>query len=63
MSDQTHSPELEYCEVCGGETHREGICEDSLYIETYAKVGVHKIEIGPLCEACYDELTEEAQNA
>ncbi len=42
-------PPLEYCYNCNSPTGRAGRSEDSLYLG----------DIGPLCEVCYDEATEE----
>lgn len=43
------SKRLEHCSVCDEPTGRAGIADDSIYWEG----------IGPLCEACNDQLLHE----
>ena len=43
---------VEYCSECGEETGRAGRGEDSIYAETIYS----KVELGPLCQECCDEL-------
>lgn len=42
---------IETCCQCDEPTGRAGRAEDSIYIE----------EIGPLCETCFEEISEESK--
>ena len=61
-------PEPEYCCCCGDPTEKAGRGDGSIYVEATATIplGQHPEsaavypgeELGPLCDRCYDRLTE-----